>query len=80
MLSELLESLPALLDRQQQVDQTGALVGRYCAHGGEAGTLIAALGSALLREDRDFHTIQDFEAAVRLHSYLWCNAAQRLTR
>jgi hypothetical protein len=24
----------------------------------------------LLREDRDFHTIQDFEAAVRLHSYL----------
>jgi nitrite reductase/ring-hydroxylating ferredoxin subunit len=67
---ELLESLPALLDSQQQVDQTGALVGRYCAHGGEAGTLIAALGRALLREDRDFHTIQNFEASVRLHSYL----------
>ncbi len=32
--------------------------------------MIAALGRALLREDRDFHTIQDFEAAVRLHSYL----------
>ena len=67
---ELLESLPALLDRQQQVDQTGALVGRYFAHGGEAGALIAALGRALLREDRDFHTIQNFEAAVRLHAYL----------
>ncbi len=67
---ELLESLPTLLDRQQQVDQTGALVGRYFAHGGEAGALIAALGRALLREDRDFHSIQDFEAAVRLHSYL----------
>jgi nitrite reductase/ring-hydroxylating ferredoxin subunit len=67
---ELLESLPTLLDRQQQVDQTGALVGRYFAHGGEAGALIAALGRALLREDRDFHTIQDFEAAVRLHAYL----------
>ena len=32
--------------------------------------MIAALARALLREDRDFHTIQDFEAAVRLHSYL----------
>ena len=67
---DLLRSLPGLLDRQQQVDQTGALVGRYLARGGEAGALIAALGQALLREDRDFHTIQNFEAAVRLHSYL----------
>jgi hypothetical protein len=32
--------------------------------------IIGALGRALLREDRDFHTIQDFEAAVRLHLYL----------
>jgi nitrite reductase/ring-hydroxylating ferredoxin subunit len=67
---DLLESLPALLDRQQQVDQTGALVARYVACGGDSAALIAALGNALLREDRDFHTIQDFEAAVRLHSYL----------
>ena len=59
-----------MLDRQQQVDQAGALVGAYLRAGGEAGTLIAALGRALLREDRDFHTIQNFEAAVRLHSYL----------
>ena len=28
------------------------------------------LGSALLREDRDFHTIQDVEAAVRQYSIL----------
>ena len=34
-----------------------------------------ALGRALLREDRDFHTIQDFEAAVRLHSYLGATPA-----
>jgi hypothetical protein len=67
---ELLESLPALLDRQQQVDSAGALVAGYLASGGESAGMIAALGRALLREDRDFHAIQDFEAAVRLHSYL----------
>jgi nitrite reductase/ring-hydroxylating ferredoxin subunit len=67
---ELLESLPTLLDRQQQVDEAGALVAGYLASGGEGGAMIAALGRALLREDRDFHTIQNFEAAVRLHSYL----------
>ena len=37
--------------------------------------MVAALGRALLREDRDFHTIQDFEAAVRLHSYLGATPA-----
>jgi hypothetical protein len=67
---ELLESLPGLLDRQQQVDQAGALVAGYFACGGASAAMIAALARALLREDRDFHTIQDFEAAVRLHSYL----------
>ncbi len=72
---ELLESLPALLDRQQQVDQAGALVAGYLARGGESGAMIAALGHGLLREDRDFHTIQNFEAAVRVHSYLGATPA-----
>ena len=67
---DLLKSLPTLLDRQQQVDQAGALAATYLAREGDSAALIAALGSALLREDRDFHTIQDFEAAVRLHSAL----------
>jgi hypothetical protein len=52
------------------VDSAGALVAGYLASGGESAGMIAALGRALLREDRDFHAIQDFEAAVRLHSYL----------
>jgi nitrite reductase/ring-hydroxylating ferredoxin subunit len=73
--SELLVSLPALLDRQQQVDQAGALIAGYLGWGGEGAATIAALGCALLREDRDFHTIQDFEAAVRLHSYLGATPA-----
>jgi nitrite reductase/ring-hydroxylating ferredoxin subunit len=71
----LLDSLPALLDRQQQVDQSAALVAGYCARGGDPAALIAALGYALLREDRGFHTIQDFEAAVRLHSTLGATPA-----
>ena len=61
----LLSELPVLLDRQQQVNEAGALVASYLAAGGEDGRLLAALGAALLREDRDFHTIQCVEAAFR---------------
>ena len=32
--------------------------------------MLATLGNALLREDRDFHTIQDIEAALRQYSIL----------
>jgi nitrite reductase/ring-hydroxylating ferredoxin subunit len=61
----LLEDLPVLLDRQQQVNEAGDLVGRYLFAGGDPGRLVAALGKLLLREDRDFHTIQMVDAAVR---------------
>ncbi len=62
---ELLDAFPALLDKQQQVNEAGALVAGYLAAGGEPRRLHAALGKALLREDRDFHTIQCVEAAHR---------------
>jgi nitrite reductase/ring-hydroxylating ferredoxin subunit len=62
---ELLTALPTLLDQQQQVDEAGSLAAAYLAAGGEARPLQAALGNALLREDRDFHTIQAVEAAYR---------------
>jgi nitrite reductase/ring-hydroxylating ferredoxin subunit len=68
--SALLEELPGLLDRQQQVNQAGALVVSYLAAGGEPEALLAALGAALLREDRDFHTIQIVEAAFRQYASL----------
>jgi hypothetical protein len=58
-----LGELPDLLDRQQQVDEAGLRVGEYLYGGGEAGPLLAVLGKLLLREDRDFHTIQTVEAA-----------------
>jgi nitrite reductase/ring-hydroxylating ferredoxin subunit len=66
----LLLELPALLDRQQQVDEAGELVATYLAAGGEPKRLVAALGSALVRENRNFHTIQCVEAAVRQHELL----------
>ncbi|HWQ15839.1 MAG TPA: Rieske 2Fe-2S domain-containing protein [Roseiflexaceae bacterium] len=68
----LLAELPALLDRQQQVNQAGELVARYlaCAGDGGAQPLLAALGRALAREDRDFHTVQAVEAAFSQHELL----------
>ena len=62
-----LEELPRLLDAQQQVDEAGQLVASYLGAGGDSQRLIAALGACLLREDRNFHTIQCVEAAVRQH-------------
>jgi hypothetical protein len=68
--AERLAQLPDLLDRQQQVSQAGELVADYLGVGGEPKELLAALGNTLLREDRDFHTIQDIEAAFRQYSIL----------
>jgi hypothetical protein len=66
----LLETLPGLLDRQQQVDEAGQLVSSFLGAGGDAAKLVAALGAALVRENRNFHTIQCVEAGVRQHELL----------
>ena len=68
--TQLLTELPDLLDRQQQVNQVGALVGRYLYSGGDPDKLLAVLGKLLLREDRDFHTIQNIEAAFNQYQQL----------
>jgi len=57
--------LAALLDRQQQVNEAGMLVAHFLAAGGEPAVVRAALGGVLLREDRNFHTIQCLDAAFR---------------
>jgi hypothetical protein len=42
-----------------------------CLRGGmEPDRLMAALGRSLLREDRNFHTIQAVEAALRHHEFV----------
>ncbi len=66
----LLAELTTLLDRQQQVNEAGELVARYLYSGGEPDDLLAIMGRLLLREDRDFHTIQTIEAAFRQYNQL----------
>ena len=66
----LLDELPGLLDRQQQVDEAAQLASSFLGSGGEPETFVAALGAALVREDRNFHTIQCVEAAARQHELL----------
>jgi hypothetical protein len=72
----LLAELPALLDRQQQVNEAGELVAHYLGSGGRPDSLLASLGRLLLREDRDFHTIQTVEAAFRQYQLLSSQAGE----
>jgi nitrite reductase/ring-hydroxylating ferredoxin subunit len=65
----LLVELPLLLDGQQHVDEAGRLAASYLG-AGEDARLVAALSACLLREDRNFHTIQCVEAAARQHELL----------
>jgi nitrite reductase/ring-hydroxylating ferredoxin subunit len=62
---KLLGMLTDLLNRQQQVDQSAELVAQYLMNNGDPKDLLASMGGLLLREDRDFHTIQAMEAAYR---------------
>ena len=63
--AEILDEITTLLNRQQQVNEAAQLTHSYLICGGDTSALIAKLGELLLREDRDFHTIQCLEAAAR---------------
>jgi hypothetical protein len=62
--------LVALLDRQHQVDAAAEAVAPFAYRLECAGEVTAMLGKLLLREDRNFHTIQSLEAAVRQQGML----------
>ena len=68
--STILDELRSLLNQQQQVNQAGEQIALYLHSGGDDNALIATMGELLLREDRDFHTIQCVEAAVRQYEIL----------
>ena len=57
----LLDELESMLNLQQQVNQAGTLAAQYLVSGGSPEKLMAKMGWLLLREDRDFHTIQCVE-------------------
>jgi hypothetical protein len=60
----LLNSFNGLLNQQQQVNEAATLTASYLAAGGDGNALVAKLGELLLREDRDFHTLQSVEAGI----------------
>jgi nitrite reductase/ring-hydroxylating ferredoxin subunit len=65
------EGLLSLLDKQQQVNQAAQLIVDYLYNNnGKPDHLLAAIGKALLREDRNFHSIQMIEAAFRQYSFV----------
>jgi nitrite reductase/ring-hydroxylating ferredoxin subunit len=64
----LLKEFLTLLDKQQQVNQAGQLVVDYLYNNGKPDRLLATIGKALLREDRNFHSIQMIEAVFRQYS------------
>lgn len=66
----LLNQLPDLLNRQQQVNEAGKLVAQYLYSGGKPELLMATLGKLMLRENRDFHVIQEIEAAFKQYYLL----------
>jgi hypothetical protein len=61
----ILRGLTDLLDKQQRVNDSGQLVTNYLYQGGRFDLLMSVLGKLLLREDRNFHSIQMIEAAYR---------------
>jgi nitrite reductase/ring-hydroxylating ferredoxin subunit len=67
---ELLAALLWTFHRQQQVDEAARLAATFLGQGGDAQRLVATLGTALVRENRNFHTIQCVEAAAREHQSL----------
>jgi len=66
----ILRELTELLDKQQRVNETGQMVADYLYGGGRLDQLTSMLGKLLLREDRNFHSIQMIEGTYRQYSLL----------
>lgn len=52
-----------VLEKRQQVSEAAEIVIKYIKSAGDRDRFITVLGNALLREDRNFHSIQMIEAA-----------------
>ena len=59
----LLGSLFESFDEEGEVDEAGRLAAAYLDSDGDPAELQRVLGNALLREDANFHTLQNVEAA-----------------
>lgn len=73
----LLDQFEDMLNLQQQVNQAGTLVAQYLVSGGSPKKLMAKMGYLLLREDRNFHTVQCVETAFNQYSILSHTSPER---
>ena len=73
----LLDEFETMLNLQQQVNPAGRLVAQYLVSGGSPERLMAKMGHLLLREDRDFHTIQCVEAAFNQYRLIRPESEER---
>ena len=72
-----LADLQTCWDAQGMVDEAGAIVYGWLDAGGGRAAVLAALGSALLGEDAEFHWFQTYEAAVR-QSAAWPEGSEQV--
>jgi hypothetical protein len=63
VLDTLAKKFLEVLDKRQQASDAAKVVIKYVKSGGDQDRFLAVLGNALLREDRNFHSIQMIEAA-----------------
>ncbi|WP_122090728.1 Rieske (2Fe-2S) protein [Halalkalicoccus subterraneus] len=61
----LLDDLLETFDEEGAVNTAGRIIADYLDSGGDTEELKRTLGGALLREDANFHTLQNVEAAFR---------------
>jgi nitrite reductase/ring-hydroxylating ferredoxin subunit len=65
-----LAALLVAFDQQQRVDEAARLAATFLGGSDAPERLVATLGSALARENRNFHTIQCVESAIRQRALL----------
>ncbi len=63
--NELRDSIFETFDEEGETDRAGRLVAQYLGAGGDIGSLKQVLAEGLLREDANFHTLQNVEVAFR---------------
>jgi nitrite reductase/ring-hydroxylating ferredoxin subunit len=72
------DDLLSTFDEQGRVDDAGALAAEHFAAGGDPEALVRTLGEGLLREDPQFHTLQNVEGAIRRYDRAEAETGERL--
>jgi hypothetical protein len=76
--ADIREDLLACFDEQGKINRAATLVHEHFDAGGDPGDLKRTLGRGLLREDADFHTLQNLEAGFRRFEAVEEDEAKRM--